>query len=116
MGKKPELSPLKEHLHDARSFLLGLAHRQKTLLQVASYIVDFQQAYFDKGEKALKPLTMRDMATDLHLHESTISRILHDKYVLSPTGTLALKFFISHHLPQANHNDHCPTEVKRINH
>jgi RNA polymerase sigma-54 factor len=91
---------LKEQLIEARWFLKSLQNRNETLLRVSRCIVDTQMAFLEKGAEAMKPLTLRDVASELGLHESTISRITTKKYLLTPRGTFELKHFFSSHLPK----------------
>ncbi len=89
---------LKNHLQEAKWFIKSLHSRNDTLLRVASKIVEFQQNFFDFGEEAMKPLVLRDIAEELDLHESTISRVTTSKYMLTPRGTLEFKYFFSSQL------------------
>ncbi|MBA1331396.1 RNA polymerase factor sigma-54, partial [Candidatus Endoriftia persephone str. Guaymas] len=72
---------LKNHLQEARWFLKSLLSRNETILRVASKIVEYQQAFFEHGEEAMKPLVLRDIAEALEMHESTISRVTTQKYM-----------------------------------
>jgi RNA polymerase sigma-54 factor len=89
---------LKEQLTEARWFLKSLQNRNETLLRVACCIVEKQKDFLEKGAEAMKPLILRDIASELGLHESTISRITTKKYLLTPRGTFELKHFFSSHL------------------
>jgi RNA polymerase sigma-54 factor len=89
---------LKEQLTEARWFLKSLQNRNETLLRVATCIVEKQKEFLEKGAEAMRPLILRDVASELSLHESTISRITTKKYLLTPRGTFELKHFFSSHL------------------
>ncbi len=89
---------LRNHLQDARWFLKSLHNRNETLLRVARCIVDHQQACLEQGEQYMKPLVLRDIAADLDLHESTISRVTSQKYMHTPRGVFEFKYFFSSHV------------------
>ncbi|WP_294041537.1 RNA polymerase factor sigma-54 [Thiolapillus sp.] len=89
---------LKDHLQEARWFLKSLQGRNQTLLKVATRIVEVQQAFFDQGEEAMKPLILKDVAEAVEMHESTISRITTGKYMHTPKGVLEFKYFFSSHV------------------
>jgi RNA polymerase sigma-54 factor len=89
---------LKHHLQDAKWFLKSLESRQDTLYQVAKAIVERQTLFLEQGESFMKPLVLKDIADELGVHESTISRITTQKYMLTPRGVFELKFFFSSNL------------------
>ena len=89
---------LRNHLQEARWFIKSLKSRNETLLKVATKIVEFQQAFFEQGEEAMRPLVLRDIAEVLEMHESTISRVTTQKYMHTPRGTLEFKYFFSSHV------------------
>ena len=86
---------LSEKLADANWLMKALDQRQKTILKVASEIVRQQDAFFRHGVSALKPLTLRAVAEAVGLHESTVSRVTSNKYLLCDRGTYELKFFFT---------------------
>lgn len=86
---------LKEHLQEARWFLKSLQSRNETLLKVASKIVEHQKGFFEYGEQAMKPMVLNDIALAVEMHESTISRVTTQKYILTPKGIFELKYFFS---------------------
>ncbi len=90
---------VKEQLKEAKSFIKGLQTRNETLLSVARCILEQQKEFFDNGEEAMLPLNLRAVATKLGLHESTISRITSQKYILTPKGLYELKYFFSSSIP-----------------
>lgn len=86
---------LKQKLKDAEDLLRALDSRYSNLYKVGLVILKHQKDFLEKGIKFLKPLTLRDIAKDINLHESTVSRIISHKYVQTPIGMLPLKFFLS---------------------
>lgn len=89
---------LKQHLQEARYFLNSLKSRNETLLRVATRIIEEQRAFLDYGEEAMRPLVLRDVAENLGIHESTVSRATANKYMLTPRGLYELKYFFSSHV------------------
>ena len=86
---------LRAHLQEARWLLKGLEARGETLLRVMRCLLQQQAAFLEFGEQALRPLTLREVAGELGLHESTISRAIARKYVRTPRGTLPLRAFFA---------------------
>ncbi len=93
---------LKNHLQEARWFIKSIQSRNDTVLRVAAKIVELQQEFFERGEEAMKPLVLRDVAEPLGLHESTVSRVTTQKYMHTPRGTYEFKYFFSSHLNTAS--------------
>ena len=89
---------MKEHLQEARWFIKSLHSRNDTLLRVARSIVEKQEGFLDHGAIAMKPMVLRDIAEELELHESTISRITTQKYMHTPNGIVEFKYFFSSHV------------------
>ncbi|NML18627.1 RNA polymerase factor sigma-54 [Azohydromonas caseinilytica] len=89
-GSGPGLSA---RLQEARWFMKNILQRFDTILRVSSAIVERQKAFFTHGEIAMKPLVLREIADELGLHESTISRVTTAKYMATPYGTFELKYF-----------------------
>ncbi len=86
---------LQGQLQEARWMIRNVAQRFDTILRVSQAIVAHQQLFFSKGWKAVRPLTLKDIAAELGMHESTISRATSQKFMLTPFGTLELKRFFS---------------------
>jgi RNA polymerase sigma-54 factor len=86
-------SPMGAQLQEARWFMKNVQQRFDTILRVAGAIVERQKNFFIHGEIAMKPLVLREIADELGLHESTISRVTTAKYLASPIGTFELKYF-----------------------
>ncbi|WP_031433941.1 RNA polymerase factor sigma-54 [Methylomarinum vadi] len=89
---------MKEHLQEARWFIKSLHSRNDTLLRVAKSIVEKQTDFFEHGAIAMKPMVLRDIAEELELHESTISRVTTQKYMHTPNGIIEFKYFFSSHV------------------
>ncbi len=86
---------LQERLRSARWLVKSIYQRQQTIYKVARSIVKFQRAFFDHGISHLKPLVLKDVAEDIGMHESTISRATANKYAHTPQGIFELKFFFT---------------------
>jgi RNA polymerase sigma-54 factor len=89
---------LKDNLQEARWFIKSLHSRNETLLKVASKIIEHQRGFLEHGEEAMKPLILADIANEVEMHESTISRVTTRKYMLTPRGIFELKYFFSRHV------------------
>ncbi|MEW5792007.1 MAG: RNA polymerase factor sigma-54 [Pseudomonadota bacterium] len=89
---------IQEHLAEARWFIKSLQNRQETVLKVATAIVERQRAFFERGPEAMRPMVLRDIAEAVGMHESTISRVTNQKYMLTPRGLLEFKYFFSSHV------------------
>ena len=92
-GRGKNASPLSSHLQEARWFMKNIQQRFDTILRVSSAIAERQKNFFVHGEIAMKPLVLREIADELSLHESTISRVTTAKYMATPFGTYELKYF-----------------------
>lgn len=82
-------------LNSANWMIQAIEQRRQTMLKVMNYIVERQKDFFEKGVRALRPLTLREVADVIGMHESTVSRVTNEKYVQTPRGVLPLKFFFS---------------------
>jgi RNA polymerase sigma-54 factor len=80
-------------------FIRSLDQRDRTIYKVAQYIVNKQKGFFDKGLDDIKPLTLMEIAQDIGVHESTVGRVVANKYILTPQGVYKLKFFFHKSLP-----------------
>jgi RNA polymerase sigma-54 factor len=85
--------------------LQAIEQRRQTMLKVMNFIVDRQREFFDRGVEFLKPLTLREVADVINMHESTVSRVTNEKYVQTPRGLLPLKFFFSSGLTTTSGED-----------
>ena len=84
-----------QRLNSATWMIQAIEQRRQTMLKVMNFIVDRQRDFFEKGVEYLKPLTLREVAEVISMHESTVSRVTNEKYVQTPRGVFALKFFFS---------------------
>ena len=89
---------LATQLQEAKWLIKNVQQRFDTILRVSQAIVDRQRAFFDHGEVAMRPLTLREIAETVKLHESTISRVTTQKYLASPRGIYELKYFFGSHV------------------
>lgn len=92
-------------LSAAQWLIQAIEQRRQTMLKVMHFIVDRQRDFFEKGVQGLKPLTLREVADAIGMHESTISRVTNEKFAQTPRGVLPLKFFFSSGLKSADGED-----------
>ena len=86
---------MREKLRSAIWLIKSIHQRQRTIVRVMESIIRFQREFFDKGPEHLRPLNLRDVADDIGMHESTVSRVTTTKYVQTPHGVFELKFFFN---------------------
>jgi RNA polymerase sigma-54 factor len=86
---------INQRMNSAHWMIQAIEQRRQTMLKVMNFIVDRQRDFFEKGVEFLKPLTLREVADVINMHESTVSRVTNEKYVQTPRGLLPLKFFFS---------------------
>jgi RNA polymerase sigma-54 factor len=91
--KGQQAAALQQRLQEARWFIKNIQQRFETILRVSTAIVERQKNFFIHGELAMRPLVLREIADELGLHESTISRVTTAKYMSTPYGTFELKYF-----------------------
>jgi RNA polymerase sigma-54 factor len=84
---------VKDKFRSALWLLKSVDQRQKTILKVATSIINFQRGFLDQGVEHLRPLVLRDVAGDIGMHESTVSRVVNNKYMHTPQGVYEMKFF-----------------------
>lgn len=99
---KEARSYLKERLRSAEWLIKSIRQRQKTIYNVMKSIVKFQRDFFDNGITHLKPLVLRDVAEEIEMHESTVSRVTTNKYAHTPHGIFELKFFFNSSIGRDN--------------
>jgi RNA polymerase sigma-54 factor len=92
-------------LNSANWMIQAIEQRRQTMLKVMNYIVERQRDFFEKGVQYLKPLTLREVAEVISMHESTVSRVTNEKFVQTPRGVLPLKFFFSSGLSTTDGED-----------
>ena len=109
-----DVSQMKSHLQEARWFIKSLQQRNDTLLKVAKKIVERQTDFLEHGPSAMKPLVLHDISKEVDLHESTVSRVTTQKYMLTPKGVFELKYFFSSHVTNNLGGDVSSTAIKEV--
>lgn len=97
-GKSETNGQYSSQLQEARWLIRNIRQRFDTIFRVSQVIVARQQRFFDHGQIAMQPMVLRDVAEQLELHESTISRVTTQKYMLTPQGVFELKYFFGSHV------------------
>ncbi|MFL5321502.1 MAG: RNA polymerase factor sigma-54 [Myxococcaceae bacterium] len=116
--KQGQLTPgqtkefVQEKLRSAMWLIRSIHQRQRTIFKVTESIVKFQREFFDKGIAYLKPLILRDVAEDIGMHESTVSRVTTAKYVHTPQGIFELKYFFNSSIGRTTGDDIASEAVK----
>lgn len=105
---------IRNHLQEAKWFIKSLESRNDTLLKVANCIVEQQQAFFEYGDEAMKPMVLNDAAEMVEMHESTISRVTTQKYMHTPRGIYELKYFFSSHVSTENGGECSSTAIRAL--
>jgi RNA polymerase sigma-54 factor len=105
---------LKSHLQEAKWFIKSLQSRNETLLKVSKSIVKRQQAFLEHGEVAMKALILHDIAEEVDMHESTVSRVTTRKYMHTPRGIFELKYFFSSHVSTASGGECSSTAIRAL--
>jgi RNA polymerase sigma-54 factor len=113
-GHKAQAEGLSQHLQEARWFIKNLQQRFDTILRVSATIVQRQHGFFQHGELAMRPMVLREVAEQLELHESTISRVTSGKYMATPQGTYELKFFFGSGLGTESGHSASSTAVRAL--
>lgn len=103
---------LRNQMLEAKNFIKSVDERHKTLLKVATCIVEHQRTFFEIGAEGMKPLVLRDIAEEVELHESTVSRVTTNKYVLTPRGLFELKYFFSSHVGTTSGGEASSTAIR----
>lgn len=117
LGKAAEGEPdaylfLKDRLKKALWFMRSLDQRNQTIHKVARFIVDRQKEFFEKGIDFIKPLTLMEIAQDIGVHESTVGRVVANKYMMTPRGVFSLKYFFHKSLQGTYGEDVSSLKVK----
>jgi len=100
-GEKPVRDFVRENIKEARWFIRSINQRNHTLLKVMRAVVEFQRAFFAKGPKYLAPLTLKDIAQEIGVHETTVSRIANGKYVQTEWGIFEIRYFFTNSISGA---------------
>ena len=103
---------LRTQLQEARWLIRSLEIRNETLTKVATSIVTRQTDFLEHGDEAMKPMVLRDIAEEIGMHESTISRVTTNKYMHTPRGVFEFKYFFSSHLSSSTGEDQSSTSVR----
>jgi RNA polymerase sigma-54 factor len=98
--QKESKNYIADKLKSAEWFIKSIHQRQRTIYKVMESLLRFQYDFFEYGPKYLKPLILRDVAEDIEMHESTISRVTSNKYAHTPQGIYELKYFFSTAIPR----------------
>ena len=113
-GRGKDTSHLRNSLQEARWFLKSLQSRSDTLQRVGDAIVRRQQLFLNYGDEGMKPMVLRDIAEELELHESTISRVTTNKFMHTPRGVYEFKFFFSSHVGTADGGECSATAIRSM--
>ena len=117
-GNKGSSDKTREYIQDklrsAVWLIKSVYHRQSTIVNVMKSIIKFQRDFFDYGSGHLKPLVLRDIAEDVGMHESNVSRITTNKYVLTPHGIFELKYFFNSGLSSDDGDSIASESVKNM--
>lgn len=103
---------LRNQMLEAKNFIKSIDERHKTLLKVATCIVEHQKMFLEIGAEGMKPLVLRDIAEEVELHESTVSRVTTNKYMLTPRGLFELKYFFSSHVGTTTGGEASSTAIR----
>ncbi len=103
---------LKAQLQEARWLIRSLEIRNETLLKVATSIVSRQTGFLEHGDEAMKPMVLKDIAEEIGMHESTISRVTTSKYMHTPRGVFEFKYFFSSHVSSVSGEDQSSISVR----
>ena len=103
---------LRNQMLEAKNFIKSIDERHKTLLKVATCIVEHQRTFLEIGAEGMKPLVLRDIAEEVELHESTVSRVTTNKYMLTSRGLFELKYFFSSHVGTTSGGEASSTAIR----
>ena len=112
--RTPANTEMGAHLNEARWTLRNVEQRFSTIMDVAEAIVKRQKNFLDYGAMAMKPMGLKDIADELGIHESTVSRVTNNKYMSTPVGVFELKHFFSRAMPTANGNTCSGTAIREL--
>ena len=105
---------VKQSVRDARWFMYSINQRNQTLIKIARTILEFQRKFFLYGPKQLAPLTLKDVAAEVQVHETTVSRIVNSKYIQTEWGIFPLKYFFSNQVSSTGSGRYSKGAVKEI--
>ena len=113
-GNSADSQYIRSNLQEAKWLIKSLESRNETLLKVARCIVEHQHDFFEHGEEAMKPMVLNDVALDVDMHESTISRVTTQKFMHTPRGIFELKYFFSSHVNTDNGGECSSTAIRAL--
>ncbi len=113
-SKGDDKNYITEKIKSAEWLIKSIRQRQRTIFRVTESIVKRQRDFFDSGVEHLKPMILKDIAEDIGMHESTISRVTNNKYVHTPRGVFELKYFFNSSVTRADGQDVASESVKRM--
>jgi len=102
------------HLQEARWTLRNVEQRFSTIVEVAQAIVKRQQNFLDYGAMAMKPMGLREIADEIGVHESTVSRVTNNKYIATPVGVFELKYFFSRAMQATSGRSFSGTAIRSL--
>ena len=105
---------MRDQMQEAKWFLKSLQSRNETLLKVAQSIFAKQADFLEQGEEAMKPLVLQDIAKEIDMHESTISRVTTQKFAITPRGLFELKYFFSSHVSTQGGGECSSTAIRAL--
>jgi len=105
---------IQDKLKSAMWLIKSIQQRQRTIFKVTECIVERQKDFFDKGVEHLKPMILKDIAEDISMHESTISRVTNNKYVHTPRGIFELKYFFNSSVSRTDGDSMASESVKKF--
>jgi RNA polymerase sigma-54 factor len=112
--EKESRNYINDKMKNADWFIKSLYQRQRTIYKVMESILRFQYDFFERGPQYLRPLILKDVAEDIEMHESTVSRVTSNKYVHTPQGILELKYFFSTAIPREGADAMASESIKTI--
>jgi RNA polymerase sigma-54 factor len=113
-SKGDDKNYINEKMKSAEWLIKSIRQRQRTIYRVTESIVKRQRDFFDHGVEYLKPMILKDVAEDISMHESTISRVTNNKYVHTPRGVFELKYFFNSSVARSDGQDMASESVKRM--
>jgi RNA polymerase sigma-54 factor len=113
-GRDQGSAHLRNSLQEARWFIKSLQSRSETLMRVGTAIVQRQRLFLEYGDEGMKPMVLRDIAEELEMHESTISRVTTQKYMHTPRGVFEFKFFFSSHVSTSDGGECSATAIRSM--
>jgi RNA polymerase sigma-54 factor len=113
-GRGAQAGGLRDQLAEARWLVKSLEMRNETLLKVATAIVQRQREFLERGEEAMRPMILKDIADAIEMHESTVSRVTTQKYMHTPRGVYEFKYFFSSHVGTSDGGEESSTAIRAM--